>query len=257
MLGAITGDVIGSVYEHWPIKRTDFPLFHHECAFTDDTVLTVAIADALLGGESYAFAMQRWARRFPTRGYGIRFAQWFMAAAPEPYGSFGNGSAMRVSPVAWWFDDESRVLEEAVRTAACTHDHAEGIRGARAVALAVFLARRGEVQDTIRERVAQESGYDLETPLEVVRPAYEFDITCQGSVPQAIRAFLEAGSVEEAIRNAISLGGDADTQAAIAGAISEAAWGVPEQIVQPVLKKLPDDMKDVIQRFRERAVVSA
>ena len=252
MLGAISGDVIGSVYEHWPVKEKDFPLFHHECGFTDDTVLTGAIADALLEGESYASAMQRWARRFPTRGYGIRFAQWFMAASPEPYNSFGNGSAMRVSPVAWWFDDESRVLAEAERTAACTHDHPEGIRGARAVALAVYLARQGEGMEAIRERVTGESGYDLETPLGVIRPQYSFDVTCQGSVPQAIRAFLEADSVEDAIRNAISLGGDADTQAAIAGSIAEAAWGVPEDLAKTVLKKLPDDMKAVIDAFRQR-----
>ncbi len=253
MLGAISGDVIGSVYEHWPVKEKDFPLFHHECGFTDDTVLTVAIADALLEGESYASAMQRWARRFPTRGYGIRFAQWFMAASPEPYNSFGNGSAMRVSPVAWWFDDEARVLAEAERTAACTHDHAEGIRGARAVALAAYLARQGEGMEAIRERVTRESGYDLETPLDVIRPQYSFDVTCQGSVPQAIRAFLEADSVEDAIRNAISLGGDADTQAAIAGSIAEAAWGVPDDMAKAVLKKLPDDMKAVIDAFRQRS----
>ena len=254
MLGAVSGDVIGSVYEHWPLKKKDFPLFHHECSFTDDTVLTVAIGDALLEGEAYASAMRRWARRFPTRGYGIRFAQWFMAASPEPYNSFGNGSAMRVSPVAWWFDDEARVLAEAERTAACTHDHPEGIRGARAVALAAYLARRGQGMETIRERVARESGYDLGTPLEVIRPEYSFDITCQGSVPQAIRAFLEADSVEDAIRNAISLGGDADTQAAIAGSIAEAAWGVPEDMARAVLKKLPDDMKAVIDAFRQRTM---
>ena len=254
MLGAISGDVIGSVYEDWPMKKKDFPLFHHDCGFTDDTVLTVAVADALLEGESYASAMRRWARRFPTRGYGIRFAQWFMAASPEPYNSFGNGSAMRVSPVAWWFDDEAQVLEEAERTAACTHDHPEGIRGARAVALAVYLARQGLEMRVIRERVTREAGYDLETPLEVIRPEYSFDITCQGSVPQAIRAFLEADSVEDAIRNAVSLGGDADTQAAIAGSIAEAAWGVPEDMARAVLKKLPDDMKSVIDAFRQRTM---
>ena len=250
MLGAIVGDVIGSVYEHWPIKRTDFPLFHHECAFTDDTVLTVAIADALLDGESYASALKRWARRFPTRGYGIRFAQWFMASDPEPYHSFGNGSSMSVSPVAWWFTDEASVLAAAEATARCTHDHPEGIRGARATALAVFLARGGADKDSIRRRVAAESGYDLETPLAAIRPDYGFDVTCQGSVPQAIRAFLEADDVESAVRNAISLGGDADTQAAIAGAIAEGAWGVPDRLATPALKKLPDDMRDVVTRFR-------
>lgn len=250
MLGAICGDVIGSVYEHWPVKRKDFPLFHHDCAFTDDTVLTVAIADALLEGESYTSALQRWARRFPTRGYGIRFAQWFMAADPQPYESFGNGSAMRVSPVAWWHDDEASVLAEAERSAACTHDHPEGIRGARATALAVYLARRGESQSRIRERVAAASGYDLATPLAAIRPGYGFDVTCQGSVPQAIRAFLEADGPEDAIRNAVSLGGDADTQAAIAGAIAEAAWGLPEDMEQAALKRLPDDMKAVVAEFR-------
>ncbi|SEO57530.1 ADP-ribosylglycohydrolase family protein [Aquisalimonas asiatica] len=257
MLGAITGDVIGSVYEHWPVKRTDFPLFHHECAFTDDTVLTVAIADALLDDESYASAMRRWARRFPTRGYGIRFARWFMSADAEPYNSFGNGSAMRVSPIAWWFSDEATVLEQAERSAACTHDHEEGVRGARATALAIFLARTGATQDEIRSRVAEESGYALDRSLDAIRPEYGFDVTCQGSVPEALIAFLEADSVEGAVRNAISLGGDADTQAAIAGSIAEAAWGVPDTMAQTVLKKLPDDMKDVIARFRGEVALRA
>ncbi|WP_290649902.1 ADP-ribosylglycohydrolase family protein [Aquisalimonas sp.] len=253
MLGAIAGDVIGSVYEHWPIKEKEFVLFHHECAFTDDTVLTVAIADALLQNESYASALRRWARRFPARGYGIRFAQWFMAADPEPYNSFGNGSAMRVSPIGWWFDDEATVLAQAERSAACTHNHPEGIRGARATALAVYLARQGASQESIQQRVTAESGYRLDEPLARIRPRYSFDVTCQGSVPQAIRAFLEADSVEDAVRNAISLGGDADTQAAIAGSIAEAAWSVPEDLAATVLRKLPDDMRAVIQQFH-RAV---
>ncbi|MFV8833593.1 ADP-ribosylglycohydrolase family protein [Aquisalimonas sp. APHAB1-3] len=257
MLGAITGDVIGSVYEHWPVKHTDFPLFHHDCAFTDDTVLTVAIADALLDDESYASAMRRWARRFPTRGYGIRFAQWFMSANGEPYSSFGNGSAMRVSPVAWWFGDEATVLREAERSAACTHNHEEGIRGARATALAVFLARKGATQDEIRERVMAESGYALDRSLDAIRRDYSFDVTCQGSVPEALIAYLEADSVEGAVRNAISLGGDADTQAAIAGSVAEAAWGVPDAMAQTVLKKLPHDMKDVIARFRGAVALRA
>ena len=250
MLGAIAGDVIGSVYEHAPVKHKDFRLLHHECTFTDDTVLTVAVADALLTGASFADALQRWARRFPNRGYGIRFARWFMAAEPEPYNSFGNGAAMRVSPVGWWYGDADTVLAEARRTAVCSHDHPEGIRGAQAVALAVYLARQGWSQAAIQERVTAVSGYDLATPLAAIRPDYGFEVSCQGSVPQALRAFLEAEDSEDAIRNAISLGGDADTQAAIAGSVAEAAWGLSPALETAVRERLPDVMLAVIDRFR-------
>ncbi|GAB4268903.1 MAG: ADP-ribosylglycohydrolase family protein [Deferrisomatales bacterium] len=252
MLGAIAGDVVGSVYERHPVKRTDFPLFSPGCRFTDDTVLTVATAEAIRTGTPYAQAYRSWTRRYPRAGYGGLFLQWALSDAPGPYGSFGNGSAMRVSPVGWAFEDLEGVLAEAEQSARATHDHPEGVKGAQAVAAAVFLARTGASKEELRRYVEARFGYDLSVPLARVRPAYGFDVTCQGSVPPALRAFLESEDFEGALRNAVSLGGDADTQACMAGAVAEAFYGgVPPAVRKEVLGRLDRDLKQAVAAFQE------
>ena len=253
MIGTIAGDIIGSVYEGERIKHTDFPLFSAWSRFTDDTVLTVATAHALLTGRPYADAYHDFGRRYPHAGYGGAFRRWLSRNDWMPYGSFGNGSAMRVGPVGLAMTTMDDVLAEAERSASATHDHPEGIRGAQAVALATYLARSGQSKDSIRLQIERELGYDLSRTLDEIRPTYELDVTCQGSVPEAITAFLESDSVESAIRLAISLGGDADTQAAIAGGIAEAFYGgVPDPLVQEVLGRLPEEFREVIVAFRAR-----
>lgn len=253
MLGAIAGDVIGSIYERTPHKSEDFPLFGEGCRFTDDTVLSVAVAHAILEGEGYTPAIQRFAQMYPNAGYGGSFLRWIFQPDPQPYGSWGNGSAMRVSPVGWAFDSPEKVLEEAEKSAAVTHDHPEGIKGAQATALAVFMARHNASKAEIKAEISDRFGYDLDTTVEAIRPAYSFDVSCQGSVPQSIVAFLDAESVEDAIRKAISLGGDSDTMACIAGSIAEAFYGpLPEQLARKTLSYLPDDLLEVVTRFQQR-----
>lgn len=225
MLGAIAGDIIGSVHENLRTKRTDFRLFHPLAFFTDDTVLTVAVADALLRDRPFGPWLKRYAWRRPLRGYGPRFYRWMITPGARPYHSLGNGSAMRVSPVAYAAESEEDVRTLAARSAACTHDHPEGIKGAEAVALAVYLARLGAGREAIRSAVAGHSGYDLSRTIDEVRPDHRLDLTCPGSVPEAILAFLDSSGYEDAVRKAVSLGGDADTQAAIAGAIAEPFYG--------------------------------
>lgn len=258
MIGAIAGDVIGSVHERAPTKTTDFPLFTPASRFTDDTVLTVATAHAILTATPYENAYRRFGRRYPDAGYGGMFREWLRAAEPRPYNSWGNGSAMRVSPVGFAFDSADAVLREAERSAAVTHDHPEGVRGAQATALAVYLARTGAMKEEIREELTDRFGYDLRGRIDTIRPDYTFDVSCQGSVPEAIIAFLESEDVEDAIRLAVSLGGDADTQAAIAGGIAEAYYGeVPEAIVEPMRARLPADLLEVIDAFRDRSAGAA
>ena len=253
MIGAIIGDIAGSAFEHAAVKRTDFPWFPPGSRFTDDTVLTIATADALLSGEPYDAAYRRWGRRYPNAGYGGAFRRWLAAEGAGPYGSWGNGSAMRVSPVAWVSDSVDEVLAEAERSAAVTHDHEEGIKGAQAAALAVFRGRTGAGKPDIREEITRRFGYELSRTVDQIRPWYEFDVSCQGSVPEALIAFLDACDFEEAIRAAISLGGDADTQAAIAGAAAAAfAGGVPEWLEHEARRRLPPDMLDVLDRFRAK-----
>jgi ADP-ribosylglycohydrolase len=253
VIGAIAGDVIGSIYERAGLKTTEFPLFSAHSRFTDDTVLTVATAHALLTGTSYADAYHTYGDRYPRAGYGGSFRAWLRSPSRRPYNSWGNGSAMRVSPVGHAAQSIEETLAEAERSACATHDHPEGIRGAQAVALAVYLARTGSSKAAIREEIQRRIGYDLSRTIEEIRPAYRFDVSCQGSVPEALAAFLEAESVEEAIRLAISLGGDADTQAAIAGGIAEAFWGgVPEGIVREVRDRLPEEFRVTIDAFTER-----
>jgi ADP-ribosylglycohydrolase len=258
MLGAIAGDIIGSVYENLHTKRKDFRLFTPLSFFTDDTVLTVAVADSILSGRPYADSIRSYARRYPMRGYGGRFMRWMLIPGAGPCNSFGNGSAMRVSPVAWAFDKEEEMLAQAELSAACTHNHPEGIKGAQAAALAVSLARKSATKEKIKTAVSARFGYDLSRKLDDIRPSYKMEISCQNSVPEAIIAFLESENFEDAVRNAVSLGGDADTQAAIAGSIAEAYYkGIPPDILERVNKKLPAKFLDVIARFYAKFCAAA
>jgi ADP-ribosylglycohydrolase len=256
MLGAIAGDIIGSVFE-WDNNRSkDFPLISRKSDFTDDTVMTIATAEVLLYQGDYARAYKKFGRLYPGRGYGGRFAVWLNSRDLSPYNSFGNGSAMRVSPVGFFFDSIEEVLEEAKKSAAATHNHPEGIKGAQATAAAIFLARIGKSKDEIRTYIEGEFQYDLSRRLDEIRPTYEFDETCQGSVPESIIAFLESESFEDAIRNAISIGGDSDTIACITGGVAEAYYGgVPEKIVKKVMGILDERMRGIIEKFYRRGTV--
>ena len=255
MLGAIAGDIIGSVYERRGITIKKFTLFTELSHFTDDTVLTVATAFSLLHGTGYAETYRQFGRAYPDRGYGGSFRKWNFHLERGPYNSFGNGSAMRVSPVGLAFSSVDEVLAEAKRSAEVTHNHPEGIKGAQAVALAVFLARTRTAKADIKREIMERFGYNLNRKLDDIREAYGFDVTCQGSVPEAIIAFLESDCTEDAIRNAISLGGDADTQACIAGGIAEAFYGgVPEAIEVEARKRLPEDFLATIDDFYARYI---
>lgn len=258
MLGAIAGDIIGSCYEgrRRNIKTTRFPLFAERSRFTDDTVLTVAVADAILHGGGYAEKFKEYYGCYPRAGYGGAFKQWARSDSMEPYGSWGNGSAMRVSPVGFAFDTLGEVLREAESSAAVTHDHPEGIKGAQAVASAMFLARSGKSRPEIRDYVEEAFDYDLSEPLDSIREWYARDFTevsCQGSVPQAITAFLESVDFEDAVRKAISIGGDSDTIACMAGGIAEAFYGpVPKGIEEEVLARLDERLSLVVIEFAQR-----
>ena len=253
MIEAIAGDIIGSVYEHRRIKTKEFPLFDPRCRFTDDTVLTVAVADAILTGQPYQQSLRVIGRRHPQAGYGGAFIQWLFADAPLPYESWGNGSAMRVSPVGFAFSTQEEVLEQARMSAEVSHSHPEGIKGAQATALAVFLARTGIGKEAIRTRVAERFGYDMNRSVDGIRPGYAFDVSCQGTTPEAIIAFLDSESYEDAIRNAVSLGGDSDTLACITGGIAEAYYGgVPEHIREDALKRLTPDLVALVDDFYRR-----
>ncbi len=253
MIGSIAGDIIGSVYEGNPIKRTDFPLYDPRCRFTDDTVLTIAVAYAILKSSDYGEALKMFGRKYPDAGYGSSFYGWMMSDEKSPYDSWGNGSAMRVSPVGFAFDNVDDVLVEAGKSAAVTHSHPEGIKGAQATALSIFLARRGETKNDIRKNIEERFGYDLSRRLDDIRPGYYFDVSCQGSVPESIIAFLESNSFEDAIRKAISLGGDSDTMASIAGGIAQAFYrDIPYSIVTYVRHLLPAEFLSIIDRFNRR-----
>lgn len=253
MLGAIAGDIIGSVYERRPIKTTDFPLFDPHARFTDDTVMTIAVADAILKQTDYAGALKSFGRQYPDAGYGGTFYQWLHAAESRPYNSWGNGSAMRVSPVGFAFSTVEQVLYEAAETALVSHNHPEGIKGAQAAALAVFLARTGAEKEAIRSEIAQRFGYNLERTIAAIRPVYSFDVSCQGTVPEAIIAFLESTSYEDAVRIAVSLGGDSDTLACITGAIAEAYYKtIPLEIVQEARRRLPEPFLQLLDTFMAR-----
>jgi len=268
MIGAIAGDIIGSIYEHDNIKTKEFPLFglhprtnlNHtrngrslrDCFFTDDTVLTIAVADWLLGGEdNLVDRLAHYTFKYSNRGYGGMYMEWVNSHDREPYESYGNGSAMRVSAVAWLSKNYYEALELAMNSAVVTHNHPEGVKGAQATTAAIWLARQKHDAEYIREQVEELSGYDLNMTVDAIREDYEFDVTCPGSVPQAIVCALEATSFEDAIRNAISIGGDSDTVAAITGGIAEAMFGIPGEIVVHVRSYLPNDMTEVLDRFVE------
>lgn len=252
ILGAIIGDVVGSVFEGSGWKSKQFPLLSPVCAFTDDTVLTVATAEALLTRKPYAQLYRDYGRRYPDAGYGAAFRRWLFSKHPVPYGSFGNGSAMRVSPIGWAATSLAAAIAEARRSAEVTHDHPEGIKGAQAVAAAIFLARTGSSKLKIRSYLERAFGYDLRRTLAEIRPGYGFDVSCQRSVPEAIIAFLEAKDFKDALRNAISLGGDADTQASIAGAISQAFGDeIPLEMESAIRALLPKRFVAVLERFAD------
>lgn len=253
MIGAIAGDIIGSVYEQFPIKTKDFPLFSRRCRFTDDTVLTVAVADAIASERPYLQSIREIGRRYPQAGYGGSFIRWLLADDAQPYHSWGNGAAMRVSPVGFAFDSEDEVLTEAEKSAKITHNHPEGIKGAQATALAVYLGRSGCSREEIRSRIDRRFGYDLDRTVDEIRPGYTFDISCQGTVPEAIIAFIDSDSYEDAVRNAVSLGGDSDTLACIAGGIAEAFYGdVPAPIAARVHDMLPTDLMGIVEDFSRK-----
>ena len=249
MLGAITGDIVGSVYEWNNIKHKDFELFSPEAFFTDDTVLTVALAEAILTGNDYGGLMRGYYRRYPDADYGNSFHRWAAEPGAGPYNSWGNGSAMRTSPVGFSGGSLNEALKQAERYAAVTHNHPEGIKGAQATAAAIYLARTGISKNEIREFITRQFAYDLSRTLAEIRPVYEYDVSCQGTVPEAIIAFLEAEDFEDAIRNAISLGGDSDTLACITGGIAEAFFGIPEEIAAKALGLLDEQLRKTVAAF--------
>lgn len=260
MYGAILGDIIGSPYEFDRGGKTkDFLLFSAASEFTDDTVLTVAVAEAFLDmdfaedddvtRDRLVYYMRDWAKRYPDAGYGLRFQQWLADAAHKPYGSFGNGSAMRVSAVGWLFDDLQMTRAMARLSAAVTHNHPEGIKGAEATAAAIFLARAGSTKAEIKAYLEENFHYDLSRTCDEIRPDYYHVESCQETVPEAITAFLEGESFEDVIRTAVSLGGDCDTLTCIAGSMAEAFYGVPEELKEACRKRLPEDLLEVLRRF--------
>lgn len=264
MYGATIGDIIGSPYEFnsCNIKTKEFPLFSERSRFTDDSVMTIAVAEGLMNSldENNSFdddvlrnniieALKIWGERFPNAGYGTRFYDWLFSDNTEPYNSYGNGSAMRVSSTGWLFNDIETTRRAARISAEVTHNHPEGIKGAEATAAAIFMARKSSSKDEIREYIIKEFGYDLSRTCDEIRPTYRHVESCQGTVPEAITAFLEGESFEDVIRTAVSLGGDCDTLTCIAGSIAEAYYGVPSEIMQEMAGRLPDSFEKVLERF--------
>lgn len=251
MLGAIAGDIIGSVYEKRNLKRKDFaPLFHAQARFTDDTVCIVAVADALLNDRNPVHALQGWGQRYEhVGGWGQRFAFWLVAENPQPYGSWGNGGAMRVAPAALLARSLEEAIELSYAVTAITHNHPEGLRGAQATAAAVWWALQGHTAQSIRDQVSERFGYDLATTVDAIRPVYRHSEAAHLSVPQALVCALEAVSYEDAVRNAVSIGGDSDTIAAIAGAVAEARFGVPTEVAAQAWGFLDRDMRAVLTQL--------
>ena len=262
MYGAIIGDIIGSRFEFDRGNKTrDFKLFTSESDFTDDTVMTVAVAEALMDVGPDADektvkgavirSMKKWGQKYPYAGYGARFISWVLTDDPEPYGSYGNGSGMRVSSVGWLYDSLERTREVARWTAEVSHNHPEGIKGAESVAAAIFMARTGSSKDEIKAYIEEEFGYDLSRTLDDIRPNYQHVEDCMHTMPEAFECFLEAESYEDCIRNVMYIGGDTDTLGAIAGAIAEAKWAVPEEIIAQAKDYLPSDISDVVGSFTQ------
>ena len=265
MVGAILGDIIGSPYEFDRGRKTkEFPLFCDASEFTDDTVMTIAVAEAFLEAEQDAkdeeirnllvSKMRRWGRKYPFAGYGMRFSIWLASERPKPYGSFGNGSAMRVSSAAWLFHDLDTVRKMARLSAEVTHNHPEGIKGAEATAAAIFLARNGADKNEIREYMEREFGYDLSRTCDEIRPDYYHVESCMETVPEAITAFLEGESFEDVIRTAVSLGGDCDTLTAIAGSMAEGFYGVSDELKKECYDRLTEEMRTVLRKVEERGM---
>ena len=282
MLGAMIGDIVGSKYEFNNTFDYNFEMFGEGCDFTDDTICTVAIADAILNGRSYQESLQDWCRRYPSPkgAYGGRFAAWIRSLEPQPYNSFGNGSAMRVSPVAWLFDDLSQVLEEAEKTALPTHNHPEGIKGAKAVAHAIWYFRKSKFSEKYKDseneetkglknenaKASKDENETIQGFMSIARSYYEdfdtrvypkgkFDETCMDAVPLSFNLLSQASSFEDAIRLAISHGGDSDTIGAIVGSIAEARFGIPQEMKEKALSYLPDNMKDIWKQFAEKSQI--
>ena len=262
MYGAITGDIIGSQFEFdRGNKSREFELFGKNCEYTDDTVMTVAVAEALLDAgkdadektvkEKLVASLKKWGKKYPYAGYGNRFKLWVLSDKSEPYGSYGNGSGMRVSPVGWLYDSMEHTREVARWTAEITHNHPEGIKGAESTAAAIFMARHHAAFEEISNYIEDEFGYDLSRTLDEIRPDYCHVEDCMKTMPEAFTCFLEAGSYEECIRNVMYIGGDTDTLGAIAGAIAEAYWGIPEDLIRKAKEYLPDDIKAVVERFEK------
>ena len=255
IIGAICGDIIGSSREFRPIKTKDFRLYNGYSTFTDDTVMTLAIASWLMKDKSsmdvLVSEIKAFGLKYPHAGYGGMFKKWLTQDSPEPYGSWANGSAMRVSPVAWVADSLEESQKLARMSAIVTHDHPEGIKGALATNDAIFLAKTGSSKKDIKKHVESNYGYDLNRKLDDIRPNYDFDVSCRGSVPESIICFLEADDFEDTVRNAVSLGGDADTQAAIAGSIASAYWDVPTNIAARSIKRLDYNLLEFFIDFRE------
>lgn len=250
MLGAIAGDVIGSVYEFASFKEYDFPLFSEHSTFTDDTVLSIAVADAFINKLDIPQTLKDYALRYPDRGYGGSFHRWVHSDSLLPYNSWGNGSAMRTSAIGFLVNNETDLLAFARNYAEVTHDHPEGIKGAQATAYAIFLARNGSTKEDIRKEITTWFGYDLSSTVDEIKPTYRFNESCQGTVPQAIIAFLDSQDFESAIRNAVSLGGDADTLACITGGIAEAFYGlVPDHIARETYRRLPGEFIQLMDKF--------
>ena len=284
MLGAMIGDIAGSKYEFNNTFDYDFEMFGEGCDFTDDTICTVAVADAILNGRSYQESLLDWCRRYPSPkgAYGGRFAGWIRSLDPQPYNSFGNGSAMRVSPVAWLFDDLSQVLEEAEKTALPTHNHPEGIKGAQAVAHAIWHFRKSKFSEESKDseneetkglknenaKASKDENETIQGFMSIARSYYEdfdtrvypkgkFDETCMDAVPLSFYLLSQASSFEDAIRLAISHGGDSDTIGAIVGSIAEARFGIPQEMKEKALSYLPDDMKDIWKQFAEISSINS
>lgn len=261
MIGAILGDMIGAPYEFDRGRKSKvFPLFSQGSGFTDDSVMTIAVAEALLknsdGREdqvknALVQSMQKWGRQYPNAGYGARFIGWIWEKSPKPYGSYGNGSAMRVAAAGWMYNTLERTREVARWTAEVTHNHPEGIKGAEATASAIFLARTGNSKEDIKAYIFREFGYNLSRTCDEIRPGYHHVEICQETVPEAITAFLEGADFEDVIRTAVSLGGDCDTLTCIAGSIAEAMYGIPEDLKDACLARLPDDMLSVLRQFEQ------
>lgn len=261
MIGAILGDIVGSPYEFDRGRKIkDFgPLFIGRSVFTDDTVMTIAVAEGLMSAgkdadlsvirKAVIKSMKAWGKKYPDAGYGAKFINWVLTDDPEPYGSWGNGSAMRVSAAGWLYDSIDRTREVARATAEVSHNHPEGIKGAEAVASAIFLARTGASKDEIRDYIVNEFGYDLSRTLDEIRPGYHHVESCQETVPEAVTAFLEGNDFEDVVRSAVSLGGDCDTLTCIAAGIAEAFYGVPEEYKEETLSRLSEEMRAVYRRF--------